>query len=181
MKWLRDESGQTLVTTALASAVLIGFMGLAIDVGVLFRAQRKVQTAADAAAIAGALEYYYHGSTNAASVAKTAASNNGITDTNQVAVNIPPVNGWHTGASFIEVIITQPNPTIFFHTMSNIMGANNFGLVNVDARAVGGIVPGKDCMISLNPTADDALDVQGGAGQLKLHPSPVQHRQQGYD
>ena len=55
MRILREEDGQTLVMTALCATVLIGFMGLAVDVGVLFHAKRNLQTAADDAAIAGRL------------------------------------------------------------------------------------------------------------------------------
>ena len=48
--------------TALSMTVLVGFLALAIDVGMLFRAKRNMQIAADAAAIAGALDYKYNGS-----------------------------------------------------------------------------------------------------------------------
>lgn len=52
----RDESGQTLVLVVLCSLVLMGFLGLAIDVGNARTSERKMQQAADAAAIAGILE-----------------------------------------------------------------------------------------------------------------------------
>jgi len=130
MKSLRDESGQMLVLTALAMTVLLGFMALALDVGLLFRAKRNVQTAADAAAIAAALEYNYHGTTNMVSAANTAATNNGITDTTQVAVHNPPWSGYHNGGGYIEVVIDQPNPTVFM----NMFGR---GSVNVASRARG--------------------------------------------
>ena len=66
MKSIRGESGQVLVLTVLCMAVLLGFMSLAIDVGLLFRAKRNVQIAADAAAIAGALDYKYNNSISSA-------------------------------------------------------------------------------------------------------------------
>jgi hypothetical protein len=163
MKWLRDESGQTLVFTVLCMAILIGFMGVAIDVGTLFRAQRKIQTAADAAAIAGTLEYYFNGSANVTSVAKTAASNNGITDTNQVTVNLPPVNGWHTGSAFVEVIIQQPNPTIFMGTFGQLFGSSSLSPTTVSSRAVGGIVPSEACNYVLNKTSPGSATIKGGA------------------
>ena len=50
----RQESGQTLVIVAFALIALIGFLALAIDVGVLYAWRRDMQNAADAAALAGA-------------------------------------------------------------------------------------------------------------------------------
>src|SRR6516164_3968761 len=52
--FLRADEGQALVTVALALTVLLGFTGLAVDMGVLRYEKRLQQTAADAAAIAGA-------------------------------------------------------------------------------------------------------------------------------
>jgi Flp pilus assembly protein TadG len=43
MKALKDERGQVLILTALALLVLLGFLALAVDVGVLFRAKRNIQ------------------------------------------------------------------------------------------------------------------------------------------
>jgi uncharacterized membrane protein len=54
VKRLLDEDGQVLVITLLCMGVLVGAMGLALDVGILFRARRNMQIAADAAAMAGA-------------------------------------------------------------------------------------------------------------------------------
>ena len=61
MKVIRDERGQVLVTTMCCMGILLGALGLAVDVGVLFHARRNMQTAADAAAMAGATELYYNG------------------------------------------------------------------------------------------------------------------------
>jgi uncharacterized membrane protein len=52
-------------------------VGFAVDVGVLFRDKRILQTAADAGAIAGAEEYKYGDWSDAA---KKAATHNGVTD-----------------------------------------------------------------------------------------------------
>jgi len=175
MKLFRNEEGQTLVFTALLACCLMGFMALSIDVGVLFRAQRKIQTAADAAAIAGTIEYYYHGAGNVASVAKAAAASNVCAASNsacittaksQVTVNLPPVNGWHTGSSYVEVIMSQPNPTIFMGTFSGLFpGGSSSGLnpMSVAARAVGGIVAGASCVYLLNQTDPEALKIKGNA------------------
>jgi uncharacterized membrane protein len=84
-----NESGQSLIFVALSMAVLMGFMALAIDVGVLFRARRNMQIAADSAATAAALNYLYYGSVPSAKAAAiAAAAANGVTITNN-DINTP--------------------------------------------------------------------------------------------
>ena len=164
MKSFRDESGQTLVLTALCMTILIGCMAVALDVSLLFRAKRKVQIAADAAAIAAGLTYYYGGNNSQiTTAANNAATANGITNVNQVAVNLPPLNGSHTGPSYVEVVVTQPNATLFMGAFGSMFGNNSLNPVNVGGRAVSGIVPGLACVYALNPTVKDAFDVQGAA------------------
>lgn len=51
-----DESGQAIVLVALTMVILLGFVGLTIDVGNAYFTQRELQKAADAAALAAALE-----------------------------------------------------------------------------------------------------------------------------
>lgn len=161
MRLRKDESGQVLVVTALCMAALIAFVGLATDVGLLFRAKRNLQTVADAAATAGALDYLYNASkSSAGSAAQTSATQNGVTNGTGgvvVTVNIPPANGYHLGAGNVEVIVTQPNPTYF-------MKLFNFNPVSVSARAVAG-TPGiaNNCVNVLDKTASGAMTLQGAA------------------
>ena len=156
MRIRKDESGQMLVMTALSLLLLMGFLALAIDVGVLFRAQRNMQIAADAAAVAAALNNQYSATTNPTAAADAAALANGVAST-YVTVNNPPASGWHTGVGYIEVIVNQPNPTYFM----SLFGINP---VNVAARAVAGIVPSPSCIYVLNPTSSGtSFWVKGGA------------------
>ena len=146
MNLIRDERGQTMIVTALCIASLCGMAGFAVDVGTLFRAKRNLQTAADAAAVAGADESKY-GDWKAA--AKAAAAQNGITDGSggaTVTVNNPPSSGSH--ASGVEVIITVSEPTYFmkvFHLTS----------MNVSARAVAGLTAGSGCIYTLGTSGTD--------------------------
>lgn len=176
MKFFRDEKGQMLIMTSLALVGLMGFAGLATDVGVLFRAQRELQTAADAAATAGAMDLYYGLSdATAAADAKTAAINNGWTGATLaqnttapasttvlaapvVTVNTPPLSGYHTGSGYVEVIVAESNPTLF-------MKMFGFSTSNVYARAVAG-TPGfsPNCIYLDGPTGTD-LDMRG-SGQI---------------
>jgi len=167
MKILRDEKGQTLVLTALCGSVLIGFMALALDVGVLYHTRRDAQTAADAAAMAGALDYLYNQSASTAKTAGcTAAGKNGISGncttsasdgsctgtSTQICVNVPPKNGPNTATSgtFVEAIVMVPQSTIF-----------RAGSTPVYARAVAALpTNGQACIWVMAPTGS-ALDVQG--------------------
>ena len=53
---LHSDSGQALIWFALSLVVLLGIAALAIDVGRLYGERRRMQNAADAAALAGAHE-----------------------------------------------------------------------------------------------------------------------------
>ena len=62
------ESGQTMAIVAMSMVVLLGVVGLVVDVGNAYALQRKVRNAVDAAALAGAGELAKHGSTTNANV-----------------------------------------------------------------------------------------------------------------
>ncbi len=53
---LSDDSGQVVILAAVCMVVLIAFIGLSVDVGHLRYAKRQLQAAADAAALAAAME-----------------------------------------------------------------------------------------------------------------------------
>jgi len=59
----RDDSGQVLALFALALIVLLGMVALAVDGGYAYVQRRRVQYAADAAALAGAHVLTYGGTT----------------------------------------------------------------------------------------------------------------------
>jgi hypothetical protein len=160
MRFRKDESGQTFVLVALSMSILMGFVALAVDVGTLFRAKRQVQTAADAAAIAGALDYKYNGSVASAdAVAGTASSANGVAAAD-LKINIPPKSGPNTlCGDCVEVIATQPNPTFFMQ----LFKFNNIPIV---ARAVAGHGSTENCMYLLGTSGADFNN--SGAGTIDL-------------
>jgi Flp pilus assembly protein TadG len=155
MRILRDEDGQTLVMTALCATVLIGFMGLAVDVGVAYHAKRNLQTAADDAAIAAALNYQYVASGDPTAAAKAAAAKNGV-DGSYVTVLASPTVGYHQGLGFFDVRVVQPQ-VAFLATVLNMPQ------IRVGARAVAGVTPGSSCMYVLNTKDADSFKVKGNA------------------
>jgi hypothetical protein len=171
MKWFRDEAGQVLVMTLFAMGVLLGALGLAVDVGVLFHARRHMQAVADAAAMAGATEMFYNGSAGVVTKANNAAKGMGVDPAgtgNTVNVTVSPtLTGGVACPSCVKVQVGTPNPTVFMATMSQWVFKNsNFSSVNVSAMAVAGS-PGasQTCMYVEDPHASSALWIHG-AGDI---------------
>lgn len=158
-KMLRDERGMAMMMTVLAMSVLLGFMGLAVDVGTLFHVKRELQTAADAAAVAGTLEYLYTSDTSKAiSYADNASAANGFTNgSNGVVVSAsdPPSDGPNAGnSSFFEAVVSEPAPTYF-------MSLFGFSSVTISARAVAGVPTNNLACMWIMGAGDETLDLQG--------------------
>ena len=159
MRDRENESGQSLIFVALSMAVLMGFMALAIDVGLLFRAKRNLQIAADSAATAAALNYLYYGSVGTAKTAAiNAAAANGVTITDN-DIHTPPSSGPNSGTTagaYFEVLPTQSEGTNFMGVISHTSS------VTVGARAVAGTpAASKACVWIGNPTGNDTFHLQG--------------------
>jgi uncharacterized membrane protein len=133
-----------LVTIALI--VLLGLGGLATDAGLLWTEKRQLQTAADAAAVAGALAVVSGG--NVSTAAKTDSSVNGFTDGTggvTVTVNNPPASGSYAGNSnAVEAIVSKPESTYFLRV---VLGYNS---VAIQARAVAH-TGAHDCIYVVDP------------------------------
>ncbi len=159
-KKLGDESGNILILAALSMTALMGFVALGTDVGLLFRARRNVQIAADAAAMAGALDFLYNGSvSNAQAAGQSASSANGFTngDANGtvVTINTPPASGPNAGSvGFVEAVVSAPRNTFF-------MAMFGFKTMTVSARAVAADPTAGDACIWLMATSGNALHLQG--------------------
>ena len=156
-----SESGQALVLVALSMAVLMGFMALAIDVGLLFRSRRNLQIAADAAATAAAVNYLYYGNVGTAKTAGiAAAAANGVTIVDN-DIHTPPLNGPYTGTTagaYFEVIPQQQVGTNFMGVITHTP------TTKVAARAVAGTpTASKACIYITTPNAPDVFDLQGNA------------------
>lgn len=157
---LRDESGQAVVIGALCMALLLGFVSLAVEVGMLFAEQQGLQTAADSAAIAGAQEVNYGDATAAADAD---AARNGFTngiDKVTVTVNTPPASGPEAGTSgYVEVIISKDQPVWFM----SLFGHDS---MTVSARSVSTLTDMNNCIYAMDRTGTD-LTFSNGA-QLSM-------------
>lgn len=86
---LPNESGQALIQMMLAMVVIMVIMALAIDVGSLYAERRKMQNAADAGAMAGAMVLCRDGEAAARTAALSIAQANGAQN---ITID-PPANG----------------------------------------------------------------------------------------
>jgi hypothetical protein len=173
----RKEAGQTLVFTAIGLVALMGFMGLAVDVGVMRVEKRLQQTAADSAAIAAASNLAYSGWQAGGQAAAVA---NGFTDSSSndvasctasgatigticVELDSPPADGPHSGqADYVEARVAAVRPTYFMQ----LLGIPS---ESVTARAVatdlGGGGPNSGCLYTLGPPSSsiEGVNINGNA------------------
>jgi len=160
---MRDESGQTLIITAISLVLLMSLLAFAIDVGLLFRARRQMQIAADAAAMAGATQLYYGPASQYVSVATAAAKANGVDSSvagNSVIISSPPPVGDanHGCATCVEAQVGGPAQTFF----AGLFTGGHF--MTVSARAVaGGPSLSNSCIWIMKPNASDVLHLQGSS------------------
>ncbi|HEY6417562.1 MAG TPA: pilus assembly protein TadG-related protein [Candidatus Binataceae bacterium] len=152
---IESQSGQVLVLVTIALVAVLGCIALSGDVGFLQYQKNIMQTAADTAALAGAMELNFGDSVAAG---KTDAATNGFTDgVNNVvvAINIPPTSGPNaSNANYVEAIITQPEPTYFLRAL-------NVTTVTVAARAVASLGNGPNCIYVMDPSVSSALNING--------------------
>ena len=125
MRIHRDERGQTIILVALSLPLLLGFVGIATDVGALFKDKRTMQTAADAAAIAGALNYKSGNSGKPPRSPPPPPTVSLAGSDVTVNVNEPPTwpssnyrSPGGTANGYVEVTITKSEPTIFLALLS---------------------------------------------------------------
>ena len=127
----RDDDGQIAILVAIMFLGLVFAVALVVNTGLLFVERRSAQSAADGAALAGALSLVASGSVGTATTTATqAASLNGFSGAGVVTVNIPPTSGPHAANSnFVEVLI---------HSSASAILLPDWGITSVNARAVAG-------------------------------------------
>jgi hypothetical protein len=171
------EAGQIIVIFALMLTVLIGLVGIAIDVTYAWRNGLQIQRAADAAAMAGVV-YMPGDLTTATSRADAVATSNGYTSGSGLTVAVSPNP---TDNRQLDVTITAPVQTFFVR----LFGINQW-TVSRSARAAY-IMPvpmgsplsymGVGCLVQSGVTApacnsagtgDSGVTTAGTSGGTKL-------------
>ena len=135
MRFVKDESGQALVMTAVSMSLLMGFLALAVDVGMLFRERRQMQIAADAAAAAAALDLKYNGSVATAQERrgrKLGFSERRDEAPRYVTINLPRRMDLHRSVPDMPRLSCSSRPRQYF------MRLFRFDSITVAPRAVAG-------------------------------------------
>ena len=170
----RDQSGQTLIYAGLCMALLMSFLALAIDAGHLRFERQRLQTAADAAALAAGLEIRICGSLPNCPAMQAAAQNalseNGYTGATLITnctgtagsaltlqVNDPPCllgtrDANRNSTRYVEAVLSEQGRTYF----GRLVG---FDKVTLSARAEAERYPGLPCIYALDPAGASAIAV----------------------
>jgi hypothetical protein len=142
----------------LAMIVIVGMVGLGVEITYLLYKHRQMQAAADTAAFGGATAKAVGHPADFALEAEALAANGGYVNGVKgvvVTVNSPPAAGnFTTNTSAVEVIISQPQ------TLS-MVSLFQSGLFNVGARAVA--TPGNAgayCILGLDPSASATVRIK---------------------
>jgi hypothetical protein len=158
------EVGQVIIVTAILLPVLVGLVGIAVDVGMLMNYRTQEQRAADAAALAGAHVLLTTGDkTQARAEALAYAKKHGYIDS-EISVHLPPVSGRHVNDDkYVEVKISREGATFFIAVLGITKST-------VQARAVGGMKPlaRNYALIVLNKTQCNAYN-HSSSNDLKIN------------
>lgn len=154
---LHCEKGITLFMTAAGLVALLGFIALAVDMGMLYTARADCQKIADAAALAGAKEAFFYTPTDPVAAARTAAisaARSNYTPANSNDNRLQPANVVvNTAERTVQVTVTRtatnlnPVPTYF----ARILGIDAVDVVamataEVYRPAAGGPPFGSKCI-----------------------------------
>lgn len=166
LRLISDDNGSMLVITGICMLFFLAILGFGIDFGHILYVKRSLQNAADAAALAAALETRTCNGTAACTAMQAAAQNalteNGFTATTTLSdcsgstgsgltltINDPPCalsgdpNSGKT--NYAEAVLSEKVPTYF----ASLMGLNT---VTIAARAEAARGVGGPCIYALNPT-----------------------------
>ncbi|MFM2123811.1 MAG: hypothetical protein RL328_262 [Acidobacteriota bacterium] len=159
----RNEKGFMSITFAVMIVALIGFAGLAVDAGYMQWNKRRVQMAADAAAM-GALREMQRQATDTlvSQAALNDSSLNGFTNgvkNTTVTVNKPPTfGGFKDNPAAVQVVVQRNVPTMFMRVFKQntvTVKASAVARTTISYGSIGG------CIFALNKTMSSALVFSG--------------------
>jgi hypothetical protein len=155
----RARGGNVATLFALSLPFIVGAAALGVETSYWFFRDLKLQSAADAAAYAGAIEKRAGSpDVDILSSAIFSAGENGFdASTGNLVVNSPPTSGAYSGTQAVEVIINQPVERYFTKLFLDKD-------VTEAARAVARFqATGKACILALDPSASSAVLFSGNS------------------
>jgi Flp pilus assembly protein TadG len=158
-----SENGQAIVLLAISIVVLLGFTALAIDGGMIFADRRSTQNAADAAALAGALQKSNgHSDADVRLAAENSLRSNGF-DPAEMTLTISNVSDFGGYYHLITVELTSITETSFAH-LFNAGQIQNHVLAEARVRVSSPALPGT-AIIAMGDCYTDGgtlISVMGG-------------------
>jgi Putative Flp pilus-assembly TadE/G-like len=154
----RSPRGQALIIIVFSIVALVGIIGLAVDGGNAYSERRRAQNAADAAALAGAVERVNNNTPTWVNAVYTSAALNGYNNdgvTNIVSLSSPPVSGTYVGnVEYIQVVITSHLKTYFASVLGIPEITNKVEAISRTPTPQFGPLLGGAAVVSLAPTSD---------------------------
>ncbi|HWA96397.1 MAG TPA: pilus assembly protein TadG-related protein [Terracidiphilus sp.] len=180
---MKEDKAQVLVVVVLSMGVLLGMLALAVDVGQMLFVKRQLQSAADAAALAGALELDTCGSTANCQAMQDAATSaiteNGLStptlvtqcgSTTSTGLTLTLNNGPcilgtsdpnNGNTKVVEAMVSATQPTL----LAGIFGMSSMRLV---ARSEASVGSSNYNLYVIDPSANQSMLVNGSA-KLDVH------------
>ncbi len=156
---MRRQQGQILVMAAMMMVVLVGVVGLAVDLGQIYAIRRSLQNAADVAALVGSVKLPDAVAATSAAQASASANVPGATVQVHVPAQTLPAVGSYSDPT-IEVAVSEEVPHLYavlFGRSSSTIGATAIALRRSPvAEAV---------IVALSDSDDRAIDT-GGSGEI---------------
>jgi hypothetical protein len=158
-RFVTDRRANTALLFSLSLPLVVGTAGLGVETGYWYFKQRELQTAADVAAVAGAVEKRAGNASNVIiAAALTEAVEHGfVAADGTIDVNDPPESGAYIDERSVEVLLTMPAPRFFSKIYSNEE-------VTIGVRGVARFADGgQACILALDPSASGAVTFTGNA------------------
>ncbi|HET9159303.1 MAG TPA: pilus assembly protein TadG-related protein, partial [Caulobacteraceae bacterium] len=156
-RWAKSERGNIAILFALMLPLVVGGAAFGVETTYWYLTRLQMQTAADAAAMAGAMDARSGFTTTINTTATKAATDNGWSSTGgTITVNYPPTTG-SSGPNAVEVILTGTAQRFFTSVFTTTP-------VSVRTRAVAKYTTaGSACVLALDPSAASAAQFWGSS------------------
>lgn len=154
-----SRDANTAIMFALTLPLIVGAAGLGVETGYWYFKDRELQTAADVAAYAGAVEKRGGAAkSKITSVALNEAVEHGfVSAIGTIQVNTPPTSGTYQNTRSVEVLLTVPAERFFTALFAQTE-------VTLTARGVASYQDGGNaCILALDPEASGAVTFTGNA------------------
>ena len=164
-QFLRDERGNIAIMGAIILPVMVGAMGLGVEMSYRYFQQRKIHNAADVAAHGAGVRLAFGDPASIyTNVGRQLAVDASWDQSGTYLLNRPPQHGpfagearGPNGGTLIEAVVSEVQPRLF----SRIWYQND---LTVSAYSVAEVMQKRDaCILALDPTAPRAVEFSGGA------------------